>query len=147
MHLQDEIGAFGHRQSEAFREEHRRGADGPATQAATAATRCDSDAAHPAEAGPADLTHLILRHEGGASAAVTVTLSVPDSAAVSRLELWGPAGRSTAPVETGRPIAPLRTALAELAANARAGQTSHPCDVQFGRAVGQVLISAQEQLG
>ena len=99
-----------------------------------------------AAAGPADVTHLILRHADGASAAVTVTLSAPESAAVSRLELWGPAGRSAAPVETGQPIGPLRTALAELAANARTGQFSHPCDVQFGRAVGQVLADAQRQL-
>ncbi len=99
-----------------------------------------------AEAGPADVTHLIVRHAGGASAAVTVTLSVPETAAVSRLELWGPAGRTAAPVETGRPIAPLRTALAELAANARTGQLRHPCDVHFGRAVGQILADAQRQL-
>jgi predicted dehydrogenase len=99
-----------------------------------------------AEAGPADVTHLILHHAGGASAAATVTLSAPESAAVVRLELWGPAGRSAAPVETGQPIAPLRTALAELTANARAGQLSHPCDVQFGREVTSVLASAQRQL-
>jgi hypothetical protein len=99
-----------------------------------------------AEAGAADVTHLITHHAGGASAAVTVTLSAPESAAVSRLELWGPAGRTVAPVETGKPIAPLRTALAELAANASTGQLSHPCDVQLGRAVGQVLADAQDQL-
>jgi predicted dehydrogenase len=99
-----------------------------------------------AEAGPADVTHLILHHAGGASAAVTVTLSAPESAAVSRLEVWGPAGRSAAPLETGQPTVPLRTALTELAANAKAGQLSHPCDVQFGRAVNQVLTDAQRQL-
>jgi predicted dehydrogenase len=99
-----------------------------------------------AEAGPADVTHLITRHAGGASAAITVTLSAPESAALSRLELWGPAGRTAAPVETGRPVAPLRTALAELAGHAQRGQLSHPCDVQFGRAVGQVLADAQDQL-
>jgi predicted dehydrogenase len=99
-----------------------------------------------AEAGPADVTDLILHHAGGASAVVTVTLSAPETAAVSRLELWGSAGRSAAPLETGQPTAPLRTALAELAANAKAGQVSHPCDVQFGRAVGQVLADAQRQL-
>ncbi len=99
-----------------------------------------------AEAGPADVTHLITHHAGGASAAVTVTLSVPERAALSRLELWGPAGRTAAPVETGKPVAPLRTALAELAASAERGQPSHPCDVQFGRAVNQVLADAQRQL-
>ena len=99
-----------------------------------------------AEAGPADVTHLILHHASGASAAVTVTLSAPERAAVARLELWGPAGRSAAPLETDQPTAPLRTALAELAANAQRGHLSHPCDVQFGRAVGQVLATAQDQL-
>jgi predicted dehydrogenase len=99
-----------------------------------------------AEAGSADVTHLILHHTGGASSAATVTLSAPESAAGARLELWGPAGRSAAPVETDQPGAPLRTALAELAANAQAGQLSHPCDVQFGRAVTRVLVSAQRQL-
>ncbi len=99
-----------------------------------------------AEAGPADVTHLILHHTGGASAAVTVTLSAPESAAGARLELWGAAGRSAAPLETDQPTEPLRTALAELAANARAGQLSHPCDVQFGRQVTRVLARAQQQL-
>lgn len=94
----------------------------------------------------ADVTHLILHHASGASAAVTVTLSVPENAALSRLELWGPAGRTAAPVETGQPIAPLRTALAELAASATTGQLDHPCDVHFGRAVLQVLADAQRQL-
>src|SRR5581483_10105489 len=97
-----------------------------------------------AEAGPADVTHLILHHAGGASAAATVTLSAPESAAISRLELWGPAGRSAAPLETGQPAVPLRTGLAELAANATSGQLSHPCDVEFGRAVGRVLADAQD---
>jgi predicted dehydrogenase len=100
-----------------------------------------------AEAGPADVTHLILHHAGGASSTVTVTLSAPESAASAHLELWGQAGRSAAPMETDEPVAPLRTALAELAGGARSGRLSHPCDVQFGRAVGQILASAQHQLG
>jgi predicted dehydrogenase len=99
-----------------------------------------------AEAGPADVTHLILHHAGGASATVTVTLSAAESAACARLELWGQAGRSAAPMETDQPATPLRTALAELAANARSGRLSHPCDAQFGRAVAHVLASAQQQL-
>lgn len=99
-----------------------------------------------AEAGPGDVTHLILHHTSGASAAVTVTLSAPESAAVARLELWGAGGRSAAPLETDQPTDPLRTAVAELAANARTGQLGHPCDVQFGRAVTRVLASAQQQL-
>ncbi len=99
-----------------------------------------------ADAGPADVTHLILHHAGGATSTLTVTLSAAETAAGAHLELWGKAGRSAAPAETGQPGPPLRTALGELAAGARSGQLSHPCDVRFGRAVTQVLADAQQQL-
>jgi hypothetical protein len=75
-----------------------------------------------------------------------VTLSAPESAELDDLYLWGQAGRSTAPVETEHPVVALRTALTDLAANARSGQTRHPCDVQFGREVGLVLAEAQRQI-
>jgi predicted dehydrogenase len=100
-----------------------------------------------ARAGRADITHLVLGHENGATSTATVTLSAPDSAAFADLYLWGPAGRSVAPVETEQPVTPLRTALTELAANARSGQAGHPCDVRFGREVGRVLAEAQRQIG
>jgi predicted dehydrogenase len=100
-----------------------------------------------AQAGPADVTHLILDHEPGATSTVTVTLNAPQSAEFADLFLWGEAGRSAAPVETDQPVTPLRTALTELAANARSGQTAHPCDVHFGREVGRVLADAQHQIG
>jgi predicted dehydrogenase len=100
-----------------------------------------------ARAGRADITHLVLGHENGATSTATVTLSAPSSAAFADLYLWGQAGRSPAPVETQEPVTPLRTALTELAANARSGQTSHPCDVQFGREIGRILAEAQRQIG
>ena len=100
-----------------------------------------------AQAGPADVTHLILHHEPGATSTVTVTLNAPQNSAFADLFLWGEAGRSAAPAETGQPPAPLRTALTELAANARSGQARHPCDVHFGREVGRVLADAQHQIG
>ena len=59
----------------------------------------------------------------------------------------GACGRPAAPVETPDPVTPLRTALAELAANARSGQVSHPCDARFGRDVVQVLADAERQIG
>ena len=100
-----------------------------------------------AQAGLADVTHLILHHEPGATSTVTVTLNAPESAGLADLFVWGEAGRSAAPAETDEPVTPLRTALAELAANARSGQTAHPCDVRFGREVGRVLAGAQQQTG
>jgi predicted dehydrogenase len=99
-----------------------------------------------ARSGLADVTHLILRHETGVTSSVTVTLDATGSARLAGLYLWGQAGRSVAPMEAEQPVTPLRTALTELAANARSGRTGHPCDVQFGRSVGRVLADAQRQL-
>jgi len=99
-----------------------------------------------AEAGLGDITHLILHHENRVTSTVTVTIGAPVSAEFAELYVWGEAGRSVAPVETEQPATPLRTALTELAANARSGQVSHPCDVQFGRDIGRVLADAQRQI-
>jgi predicted dehydrogenase len=100
-----------------------------------------------AQAGLADITHLILRHDDGVTSTATVTLSAPASAELVDLFLWGRAGRTAAPAQAADPVVPLRTALAELAANARSGQVSHPCDAGFGRDVVRVLAEAQRQIG
>jgi predicted dehydrogenase len=99
-----------------------------------------------AVAGPAGVTHLVLRHESGVASTATVTLSAPREAATAHLSVWGEAGRSAAPFTAVRPVPALRTALAELTAAATSGQLSHPCDVRFGHAVGRVLATAQRQL-
>jgi len=99
-----------------------------------------------ADAGRADVAHLVLHHESGATSTVTVTLSASQAAEGFDLYLWGGRGRSAAPGETNEPTTALRVALTELAENARSGQVAHPCDVQFGRAVGRVLADAQRQI-
>jgi predicted dehydrogenase len=100
-----------------------------------------------AEAGRGDVTHLVLHHEAGLTSTVTVTLAQPESAEFSELYLWGEPGRSACPTETHDAVIPLRTALTELAANAKSGHVSHPCDVRFGRDIGRILADAQRQIG
>jgi predicted dehydrogenase len=99
-----------------------------------------------ADAGRADLTHLVLHHESAATSALTVTLSAPEAAAGVDLQVWGDSGRSAMPAEPDQPLPALRTALAELAGNARSGHLSHPCDVHFGREITRVLAEADHQL-
>ena len=99
-----------------------------------------------AEPGPADVTHLVLRHQGGATSTTTVTLSAAEPAAGFEVYVWGESGRLAAPGGSEDPVRALGTALRELAANARAGQSQHPCDVRFGRDVGRVLAEAQRQI-
>jgi hypothetical protein len=60
--------------------------------------------------------------------------------------VWGESGRLAAPAGSDTPVTALGTALRELTANARTGQTRHPCDVRFGRDVGRVLAEAQRQI-
>ena len=99
-----------------------------------------------ADSGRADVTHLVLHHEGGATSTVTVTLSAPEAAAGFDMWLWGEPGRVAAPGQADHAEQALRVALTELADNARSGRVSHPCDVSFGRDVGRVLVDAQRQL-
>ena len=56
------------------------------------------------------------------------------------------AGRSGAPGLAADPVVPLRTALAELVGNVRAGRTAHRCDVEFGQDVVSQLAEAERQL-
>ena len=99
-----------------------------------------------ADAGLADITHVVLHHEGGATSTTTLTLSATEAAAGFEVYVWGESGRLAAPIGSVDRVTALSTALGELAANARAGQTGHPCDVRFGRDVGRVLAEAQRQI-
>jgi predicted dehydrogenase len=99
-----------------------------------------------ADAGPSDVAHLVLHHEGGATSTVTVTQAASEAAAGFDLYVWGEPGRSSLPQVDVSPQEALRVALTELAANARSGRTAHPCDVRSGRDVVRVLADAQRQL-
>ena len=99
-----------------------------------------------ADHGPLDVTHLILHHQGGATSTTTLTLSAPEAADGLDVYVWGESGRLAAPRGSLDQVAALSVALGELTANARTGQTRHPCDVWFGRDVGRVLAEAQRQI-
>jgi len=99
-----------------------------------------------ADAGQADVAHLVLHHRSGATSTVTVSLSASAAAEGFGCYLWGDAGRSAAPGVTAQPVTQLRVALTELAGNARSGQTAHPCDVRFGQDVVYLLAEAERQL-
>jgi predicted dehydrogenase len=99
-----------------------------------------------ADAGLADVTHLVLHHRGGATSIVTLSQSVSPAAESFGCYVWGAAGRSAAPGLTADPVTPLRAALAELVSNARSGRTAHACDVEFGQDVVSLLAEAEGQL-
>jgi predicted dehydrogenase len=96
-----------------------------------------------ADAGPRGVTYLVLHHQSGATSSATMTLDAPPAAESLDLRLWGEPGRSAAPLADRDVVASLRVALTELAAAARSGHPSHPCDVRFGRDIVAVLAEAE----
>ncbi|MEU0145642.1 Gfo/Idh/MocA family oxidoreductase [Streptomyces sp. NPDC006288] len=96
--------------------------------------------------GPADATHLLLRHTSGASSTVTLALDAPSGAAGTEVEFRGEAGVSGLPAGDGDARDAFRAAVDALAEAARTG-VAHPCDVRFGLRLTEVLAQAEARLG
>ncbi|MFD5903694.1 Gfo/Idh/MocA family protein [Streptomyces microflavus] len=93
--------------------------------------------------GPADTTHLILRHTSGASSTVTLGLSAPPAAAGMDIELRGEHGTATIPEWDGAETA-FRGAVDALSEAVRTG-VPHACDARFGLHLTELLARAEAQ--
>ncbi|MGW9303639.1 Gfo/Idh/MocA family protein [Streptomyces cyaneofuscatus] len=93
--------------------------------------------------GPADTTHLILRHTTGASSTVTLGLSAPPAAAGMDIELRGEHGTAAIPDWDGAEAA-FRGAVDALAEAVRTG-VPHACDARFGLRLTELLAEAEAQ--
>ncbi|MFC8427619.1 Gfo/Idh/MocA family protein [Streptomyces sp. NPDC057253] len=95
--------------------------------------------------GPGDTVHLVLRHTGGASSTLTLSLTAPPGAAGAGVELRGASGVVRAP-ESSEGVGPamIRAADALLTA-ARTGRP-HPCDAAFALRVTEILTEAEALL-
>ncbi|MFJ6853429.1 Gfo/Idh/MocA family protein [Streptomyces sp. NPDC091271] len=96
--------------------------------------------------GPADATHLLLRHTSGASSTVTLALGAPEGAAGTEVEFRGERGVSALPAGGGDALGAFGAAVDALADAARTG-VAHPCDVRFGLRLTEVLAQAEEAVG
>ncbi|WP_103517663.1 Gfo/Idh/MocA family protein [Streptomyces sp. SM10] len=96
--------------------------------------------------GPADATHLLLRHTSGASSTVTLALDAPQGAVGTEVEFRGERGVTALPEGGGDALGAFRTAMDALSDGARTG-TAHPCDARFGLRLTEVLAQAEAQLG
>src|SRR5580700_1111068 len=63
-----------------------------------------------ADPGPADVTHLVLHHQGGATSTTTVTLSATEAAAGAEAYVWGESGRLATPTGSLDRVAALSVA-------------------------------------
>ncbi|MEU0097485.1 Gfo/Idh/MocA family oxidoreductase [Streptomyces sp. NPDC006267] len=95
--------------------------------------------------GPADTTHLVLRHASGASSTVTLGLSAPPGAAGVEIEFRGERGTASIPGWDGAESA-FRGAVDALAEAVRTG-VPHACDARFGLHLTELLVEAETQAG
>jgi len=96
--------------------------------------------------GVRDQVHLVLRHAGGASSTLSLSLSVPQSAVGTQVYVYGEHGRETAPSAPADTVAAHQAALDALIALAANPSAGHPCDVHFGARVVEVLAAAEASL-
>jgi predicted dehydrogenase len=102
-----------------------------------------------AGAGVADHVHLILRHVGGTSSTVSVSLTTPLAATGRTVYVEGEAGREMLPPPIPGDERVLRAhgaALDALMAQIASPSRSHACDVHLGARVVEVLDAAQRSL-
>ncbi|MEU6356583.1 Gfo/Idh/MocA family oxidoreductase [Streptomyces sp. NPDC047072] len=96
--------------------------------------------------GPGDTAHLVLRHAGGASSTLTLSLTAPEEAAGAGVELRGAHGVTSLPESPEDLDTAVRHALDALLAAADTGR-AHPCDAAFALRVTEILVTAEGLLG
>ncbi|GAA2275890.1 hypothetical protein GCM10010430_72200 [Kitasatospora cystarginea] len=91
--------------------------------------------------------HLVFRHAEGASSTATLSLTTPKAAAVDgvSLEVRGAAGLARMPERDESPLLAFGRALDALIDAAR-GRAAHPCGVDFGVRVVEILAAAEKSL-
>jgi hypothetical protein len=95
--------------------------------------------------GPGDTVHLVLRHTGGASSTLTLSLTAPTAAAGAAVELRGAGGVAVLPEPSEGAVPAVLRAVDGLLAAARTGQ-AHPCDAAFALRVTEILVEAETLL-
>jgi len=95
--------------------------------------------------GRGDTVHLVLDHTGGASSALTLSLTAPPEAAGVEVELRGAGGITALPPGAEDAPAALARAADALLTAAATGRP-HPCDAAFGLRVTEILATAETRL-
>ncbi|MGQ0841284.1 Gfo/Idh/MocA family protein [Actinokineospora sp.] len=99
-----------------------------------------------AHRGEPDLWHLVLRHEGGATSTVTLSMGLPMRPTVIELSVYGDHGYREL---VGR-ATPARDSYAalldEFTGLVRAGRTEHPLDVRRGLHIQHLLAAVERKI-
>ncbi len=96
-------------------------------------------------AGPRDMTHVLLRHAGGAISTMTLSVDGPPAAEREDAAFAGEAGVLAVPDLPWQPVEAFGRAIDQLIA-AAAGGPKPGLDVRFGAEVTAILVAAQEAI-
>jgi len=96
--------------------------------------------------GEGDLVHVVLTHESGATSLMSLCMTMPADAERVGAEFYDEHGWHTRPDHDRDADAAYASALGELLADVKAGETVHRCGVQFGRDVVEVLARCEDAL-
>jgi len=96
--------------------------------------------------GPRDMSHVLLKHAGGAISTLTLSVDVPPAAAREEAVFAGEAGIRVAPELPWSPVQAFGIALDQLIAAAGGGPQPR-LDVRFGATVTAILAAAAESAG
>ena len=98
-----------------------------------------------AMAGPRDMSHVLLRHAGGAVSTLTLSVDAPAGAEREEASFAGEAGLLPVPQAPWEPVAALGRAIDQLI-TAAGGGPKPDLDVRFGASVTAILVAAQEAI-
>jgi predicted dehydrogenase len=96
-------------------------------------------------AGPRDMTHVLLRHAGGAISTMTLSVDGPAAAEREDAAFAGEAGVRPVPDLPWQPVEAFGRGVDQLIAAAAGGPAS-ALDVRFGAEVTAILVAAQEAI-
>ena len=97
--------------------------------------------------GAADLVHLVLTHESGATSRMSLGQGMPAKAVRFAVEFYGPDGWSSQPEDPRDVAKAYGRAIDELLADIAAGETRHRCGVHFARDLVDVITRCEQVLG
>ena len=94
-----------------------------------------------ADRGLGDTVTIVLHHESGAASTMSLSLTAPPGSRGTSWQLFGQDRQTSMPEATTSPLEAMGACITELLADQH-GRWHHPCDVNFGRDVVEILQAA-----
>jgi predicted dehydrogenase len=96
--------------------------------------------------GPRDLWHILLRHAGGATSTITISLKMPLRPTVVDFSVYGDHGYRTLPGRESPADQCYTALLDDFVAMVHSGTVTHPCDAQRGLHIQRIITTITQKI-